>query len=342
MELGRRQPLLKVPVWSLYLRRSYTNLAVLNGHRVRQITRPNFHNPKSEGKVNRGDRSRGLEVRTRSVPLALVLVAALGFRPAISAEVPEHPNASYNEASGSIPDLSGLWQQSTPPGALHSPYTFQVSPEWQGTAFNEEKPPMTPWAEAKYNAAKTLAGPRGTHPDSNDPVILSVTGKTVDQVGCFPPGVPKIYLQHMPFQIFQIPGQVIMLFEFDHLFRIIYTDGRGHSTDMGPTWMGDSIGKWEGDTLVVDTIGFNDKTWLDWLGHPHSDQLHLVERIRRVDHNTLRDDITFDDPKAYTKPWAGLAMFELKPDWRLEEMVCEDAFFWTHTARGSNPETPAH
>jgi len=119
-----------------------------------------------------------------------------------------------------------------------------------------------------------------------------------------------------------------MLFEFDHLFREIYTDGRGHSTTVGPTWMGDSIGKWEGDTLVVDTTNFNDKSWLDWTGHPHSDQLHLVERIRRVDHNTLRDDMTFDDPKAYTHPWSGLAMFELHPDWSIQENVCEDSFFY--------------
>jgi hypothetical protein len=115
-----------------------------------------------------------------------------------------------------------------------------------------------------------------------------------------------------------------MLFEFSHFVRQIYTDGRKHNTDLGPTWLGDAIGHWEGDTLVVDTIGFNDKTWLDRAGHPHSTELHLVERIRRVDQNTLTDDITIEDPKAYTKPWGGQITFALHPKWNLMEMVCED------------------
>ena len=89
--------------------------------------------------------------------------------------------------------------------------------------------------------------------------------------------------------------------------------------------MGHSIGKWDGDTLVVDTVGLNDKTWLDGLGHPHSDALHLVERIRRVDHATLQFDLTFDDPKAYTKPWMGKQVFKLRPGWEIpEHIICED------------------
>ena len=125
-------------------------------------------------------------------------------------------------------------------------------------------------------------------------------------------------------EIVQTPGRVLMLFEFSHFIRQIYTDGRKHNTDLGPTWMGDSIGHWDGDTLVVDTIGFNDKTWLDRAGHPHSTDLHLVERIRRVDQTTLEDDLTIEDPKAYTKPWGGQLMFQLHPTWNITEMVCED------------------
>jgi hypothetical protein len=88
--------------------------------------------------------------------------------------------------------------------------------------------------------------------------------------------------------------------------------------------MGDSIGKWDGDTLVIDTIGFNDKTWLDRIGHPHSDALHVVERMRRVDHETLSDEITIEDPKAYTKSWTGQTRFQLRPDLALDwEGVCE-------------------
>ena len=95
-----------------------------------------------------------------------------------------------------------------------------------------------------------------------------------------------------------------MMFEYDHYQRLIYTNRREHPKDLDLSWMGDSIGHWEGSTRVVDTVGLNDKTWLDQVGHPHSTALHVVERLHRVDRETLVDDITIDDPKAYTKPGA--------------------------------------
>jgi hypothetical protein len=109
-----------------------------------------------------------------------------------------------------------------------------------------------------------------------------------------------------------------------HVFRVIHTDGRPHPQDPNPTFKGDATGHWEGDTLVVDTAGLNDKTWLDQVGHPHSDSLHVVERIRRVNRDTLQDDLTIDDPRAYAKPWTGQQVFKLKPAWRLSEYICED------------------
>jgi hypothetical protein len=115
-----------------------------------------------------------------------------------------------------------------------------------------------------------------------------------------------------------------MFFEFNHFVRQIYTDGRDHDKNLAPLWMGDSIGKWDGDTLVVDTTNFNDKTWLDRGGHPHSEALHLTERIRRVDHDTLEVEFTIDDPKAYTKPWTGKQYFQLRPKWNIMELICED------------------
>ena len=178
---------------------------------------------------------------------------------------------------------------------------------------------MTAWAEERFKASKPSFGPRMVA-DSNDPVNPTVLNAT----GCFPTGVPRIYLHPFPMEIIQLKGRVILFFEFNHFVRQIYTDGRKHNTDLGPTWMGDSIGKWDGDTLVVDTIGFNDKTWLDRAGHPHSDALHLVERFRRTERSTLQDDLTIEDPKAYTKPWSGHLVFRLKPDWNITEMVCED------------------
>jgi hypothetical protein len=178
-----------------------------------------------------------------------------------------------------------------------------------------QEPPMTPWGEAQLKAAKSSFG---THPyplaETNDPVYKS----------CLPPGVPRIYTHPFPMQILQTSDQIVMLFEYDSIRRFIYTDGRAHETSLGPSWMGDSIGHWEADTLVVDTINLNDKTWLDRVGHPHSDALHLTERFRRVNHDHLLDDITIEDPKAYTKPWTARLDFLLRPKWRIEEQFCED------------------
>ncbi|HEY6340795.1 MAG TPA: hypothetical protein VIY49_04820 [Bryobacteraceae bacterium] len=206
------------------------------------------------------------------------------------------------------PNLSGVWNLRTTPETRYLSY-----------GFSREEPPMTEWAQEKFKLTKPSFGPR-SFADSNDPVNPT----TVNAVGCFPPGTPRIYLQPFPMEIVQTPARVLMIFEFNHFIRQIWTDGRGHNTDLGPTWFGDSIGHWEGDTLVVDTIGLNDKTWIDRAGHPHSDQLHVVERMRRPEPNTLQVALTIEDPKAYTKPWGGQVTFQLHPTWNITEMVCED------------------
>jgi hypothetical protein len=202
-------------------------------------------------------------------------------------------------------DLSGLWIVHPSAGAG----------AYSSFAFAKESPPMTEWGEEKYKAAKPVFGPnKTTAKQSNDPVY-----------GCFPPGLPRIYLHPKPIEIVQLPDEVVMMFEYDRIVRHIYTDGRPHDEFLDPPlWMGDSIGKWEGDTLVIDVIGFNDKTWLDRAGHPHSDALHVTERMRRVSHDTLSDEITVVDPKTYTKPWTVQASFQLQPGLALDwESVCE-------------------
>jgi hypothetical protein len=129
----------------------------------------------------------------------------------------------------------------------------------------------------------------------------------------------------LPWEVVHARDRIIIIYEYESLVRQIFTDGRKHPEDLDPTYMGHSIGRYEGDVLVVDTIGFNDKTWLDLLGHlPHTDALHLVERIRRVDHDTLQFDYTIDDPKAYRKPWTAQKFFKLKPDWQIQEYVCTE------------------
>jgi hypothetical protein len=121
---------------------------------------------------------------------------------------------------------------------------------------------------------------------------------------CLPVGPARGIQAPMPFQIVQTPGLAVILFEYQHTFRLIYTDGRGHPSDLDPfRWFGDSIGKYEGDTLVVDTVGIGDRTWLDTAGHQHSDQLHIVERFQKVDAGNMKWTVTFEDPKLYKEPF---------------------------------------
>jgi hypothetical protein len=182
-------------------------------------------------------------------------------------------------------------------------------------AFSKELPSMTAWAQGKYDVIRQgTNGPFERARDEMDP-----------HIHCLPYGMPRAFAVNGPFEIVQAQGQVFMFFEADHLVRRIYTDGRKHPQDADPTYMGHSIGRWDQDALVVDTVGLNDLTWLDSIGHPHSDALHVTERVRRVDRSTLEINFTFEDPKAYVKPWGGTKRFELKPDWEIsEQLACED------------------
>ncbi len=170
---------------------------------------------------------------------------------------------------------------------------------------------MKPEAKEKYDAA--WDGETG---------ILS----EVPPTACLSFGTPRMYFARSPFEIFQVPGRVIMIFEAYRQARIIYTDGRGHLEGAPASFMGHSIGKWDGDTLVVDTVGINStSSWIDRAGTPHSDALHVVERFRRLDHGTLEVEFLFDDPKAYTKPWGGKKVYKLGEGWEiLEHVVCEE------------------
>jgi hypothetical protein len=227
-------------------------------------------------------------------------VAALGFSLLLAAQAPRQVPANLAPAAEAR-DFSGVWEM--PPDAFGN---YEHS-------FTKDELPMTPWATKQYAAAKPSVGPKmvGIR-EMNDPFYR-----------CLPPGVPRIYLHPFAMEIVQTPTEVIQLFEYDHLVRHIYTDGRQHN-DPDPTFMGDAIGHWEGDTLVVDSIGFNDKTWLDRVGHPHSDQMHIVERFRRADARTIEMNMTIEDPVAYTQPIQKHMIFRLQPTWKIQEHVCAD------------------
>jgi hypothetical protein len=250
-------------------------------------------------------------MRNRFINLLLAVISvALASSSPIFAQTAQ---TAGEKAHAALPpaDLSGVWRRSRRPPDKSRKYTIYEL----AFSITNLLPPMTPWAEEKYKANKPNVGPRSVSlTESNDPIMQ-----------CAPPGVPRVYLiRGEPMEIANIPGRVLMIFEYDHFVRNIFTDGREHPKDLSPSWMGDAIGKWEGDTLVVDTVGFNDKTWLDNDGLPHTEDLHLVERMRRVNHDTLTIDTTIEDPKAYTKAWGGHAVYELKPTWNLGEVVCED------------------
>jgi hypothetical protein len=141
---------------------------------------------------------------------------------------------------------------------------------------------------------------------------------------CMPTGVPQTYFVPYQWQIVQGRDKVVILHEYLHLFRVIPTDGSPHPADPDPTWMGDSVGTWEGDTLVVDTIGFNDKTELPG-GFRHTEALHVVERFHRIDFDHLQWDATIEDPSVFTKPWTLSRTFALRGDLeKVDEYVCEN------------------
>jgi hypothetical protein len=166
--------------------------------------------------------------------------------------------------------------------------------------------PFQPWAKTEYERRMDTQG-------KDDPNNL-----------CLPSIIPEKDAVTSPFKIVEIPGEVIILYESRTIFRQIFTDGRQLPKDPQPSWQGYSVGKWDGDTFVVDTIGFNGKGWLDTNGHPTTDALHVIEKYKRKDMGHMDIEITIDDPKAYTRPWTVTENPHLLPDTELLEYICEE------------------
>ena len=233
----------------------------------------------------------------------LALAAALAASWVLRAQTAPPPGRGSGEPQtpAAVPaptrDLTGVWTMRNPAGTNRRP----------------EPPAPTPWGLKKFKEAKDSNGGSYTLDQTNDPVITK----------CFPPGVPRVYYHPFPFEVLHTPKYTLVLYEYDHLVRRIYTDGRPLPEDPDLLWMGTSVGKWEDDTtLVVDTVGFNVKTWLDRVGHAHSEQLKVNERFHRVDRDHLELDITMTDPKALTKPWFLRFYYERQPTWELGELSC--------------------
>jgi hypothetical protein len=191
------------------------------------------------------------------------------------------------------PDLTGIW--------LATPAKLRDAT----AGLKPDEVQMQPWAEALFNQRKTGAL-SAQDPDAN----------------CLPQGVPKIDATPIPFKIDQEPGVLVILYEAFDQFRQIFMDGRPLPKDPNPQWFGYSIGKWEGDTLVVQSSGFNGRAWLDQIGHPSSEALRVTERFHRRDVGHMDVTSTIDDPMTYKNPWTYTQPLALQPDDELLEMVC--------------------
>ena len=154
-------------------------------------------------------------------------------------------------------------------------------------------------------------------------VTLERESKDDPEALCLPTGVPR--QAPYPWRILQTPMHIFFLFEGNiHSYRQIFMDGRPHPKDPDPTWYGHSVGRFEGDTLVIDTVGFNDKFWFDFAGHPHTEKLHTIERYRRPEFGKLLYEVTIDDPGAYTKPFTLYGDHSYEPDTELMEYICNE------------------
>jgi hypothetical protein len=198
-------------------------------------------------------------------------------------------------------DLSAVWSSPTRPGYFER---HSLNDKWldvKDKAVPDQMrsdaypPPMTAWGKEKFEATKPSYGPRSVAP-----------GKGNDDVStCEPMGYPRDLWEAnlRPFEFVMASDRVLLHMQFHDLWRTIWTDGRKLPKNPDPAWNGYSIGHWEGDTFVVESNGYDERTWLDHFGYPHSDQMTLVERFKRVDPDTLELSMVLTDPKAYTAPW---------------------------------------
>jgi hypothetical protein len=219
-------------------------------------------------------------------------------------------------ASNGKPDLSGVWHV--------EPTTLAEMKQLFGTSVDTlDVPGMEADTISKYAFNILL----DFKPDDAPmrPETAAMLRNSKGYVGsCAPIGIPLTYLVSEPDEIVQSPRQIVMMFESDGTHRQIHTDGRLFPKDPEPTWLGYSVGKWDGDTLVVETIGFNERTVLDLIGHPHSDALRLVERYHRRDFGHMDVEVTVDDPKLYTKPFSIKFTQRLLADSDVLENICAE------------------
>ena len=237
--------------------------------------------------------------------LFLAALALFAFAQGAHAAQPP-PAKGHYAALDALPDWSGIWDNIS---GIHIDAYAGDDPA-ERALFPPNPPPYNAEYAARYKAAVDLA--REGKP-INDPTA-----------SCVWPGMPRLMWQPYPLEFVFEPGMVRTNHEYMSQIRRIFTDGRGHLADPDASFNGHSIGHWEGDTLVVDTVGLKGDTMFQNTGMPHSDVMHILERIHLVAPDVLEDEITILDPKAFTRPYVTKRRFRRRRDWSIIEYVCEE------------------
>ena len=216
------------------------------------------------------------------------------------------PPTSFPRTPDGKPDLSGIWQvMNTANWDIQGHHAQEGVPAGQGVVEGNDIP-YQPWAAAKKR--ENFENRMTADPERK----------------CYLLGVPRITYMPLPFQIFRTPGMLAIVYEYAQAVRYIYTDGSGHPKGPIEWWMGDSRGRWEGDTLVVDSVHFGDQTWFDRAGNFHSERLHVVERYTPMSAHHINYEVTIEDPKVFTRPWTMRMVLyrKMEPNSRILEYVC--------------------
>jgi hypothetical protein len=250
--------------------------------------------------------------------LAINAIAAI----ALLAQWPDYPTpgvpkTAVPRTADGKPDLSGVWQYTRPPGTPAAappapgstdiiPLSVRLSQFWNLGASFPDGLPFQPWAAELHR--QRVASNSKDNPDAH----------------CLPLGLMQLHTHGQPRKMVQTPGVIVIIYEANAGIRQIFTDGRPQPTDVEPWWFGYSTGKWEGDTLVVETTHLRDLGWLDVEGSTITETGRIIEHFRRADYGHLEIEVTIDDPKAYTKPWTVTVHQRIMQDTELIEFICQE------------------
>jgi hypothetical protein len=251
-----------------------------------------------------------------SAVLAAALCAAVGVA---APQLLAQSKAAVPRTADGKPDLTGVWQ-----GGSTQAGSWEEANRGVGVGGSG----LDPSAPTVLSSNDRPAGREGAPYQSwaAQKVLEAYNRRGIDDptAQCLPGGLPRtVMLGLFPQQFIQTPTQIVMLYEYMNVFRVIPFTAT-HPDDMIPSFMGNSIGRWEGDTLVVDVTGFNDKTWLAGTGTFHTDALHIVERYTRVNKDQIDYEVTMEDPNVFTKPWTLRSTLMLREGTRLQEMICAE------------------